>query len=146
MDKEKFLTLRQNEQNIILVKMAQNAMSVLSGYPMAKSVAEKSLGIVQEYLDNGSLSATEISQYLDHEDMDQGLGLQIYNVDDDAEAIAAIDLACYATGAVSRMAFEQQGLAAKMPDPVSEAVPEVVVDALLQYQALVAKGLVPAIR
>jgi len=135
MDKEKFLTLEQNDQNGVLLR-----------YPMAKSVAEKSLVLIQQYLDGEDLSAPEISQYLDHEDMDKGLGLQIYNVDDDAEAIAAIDLACYATGAVSRTAFEQQGLAAKMPDPVSEAVPEVVVDALAQYQALVVKGLVPAVR
>lgn len=146
MDEKEFLELHWSEQNTILVKMAQNALSALSGYTTAKNVAEKSLALAQKYLDGESVSATKISQYLDHEDMDQGLGLQIYNVDDDVQAIAAIDLACYATGAVSRIAFEQQGLVAMMPDPVSEAIPEVVVDALSQYQVLVAKGLVPEIR
>jgi hypothetical protein len=145
MNEAEFLALDQQDQNGTLLKMARNALAVLSDYPTAMAAADKSLQLVQRFLNGEDLTATEICQFLDDEDMGVGLGLQIYNVEDDPLAIAAIDLACYATGAASKAAFEQQDLAAEMPAPVSEAVPEVVVDGIKQYRILQVKGLVPEI-
>lgn len=143
MNKNDFLSLDREAQNAQLLRMASNAIAVLSDFPKAKGIAASSYALLARYMGGETLPASEIGQYLNHEDMDQDLGMQIYNVDGRKSAISAIDIVCYATGAISKYAFEEQGIPKEMSDPVQESTPDVVVQAVVEYQALIDQGLVP---
>lgn len=141
-NRAQFLALARSKQNRLLLRMAEHSLPLLAAYPTVHGLVRDSLKLASQYLDSKLISALEVSRYFDPEDMDQDLGMQIYNVNNDQDAVAAVDLACYASGAISRQAFEDAGFSTHMPEAVQEAIPEVVVDALPKYLSLLEKGLV----
>lgn len=145
MTEEEFFALGREAQNSLLQGMAENVLGILTEFPSVHAIAEKATSLSRKALNGEFVPAQEISKYLTNPDMDQDLGMQIYNVNDQETAIKAIDIVCYAIGAVSKSEFERQGITKRMPAPVQESVPEVTVEALECYRNLLEQGLVERI-
>ena len=97
-----------------------------------------SLDLVEMYLVGNNIPATEVCQYLSHSDPNQDLSAQFDFVNEDEDAIAALNIICYAIGSVGNTACERQGITC-IPDTVLSATPEVAVNALKQYDFLMKK-------
>ena len=145
MNSEFYVNSDSDVQNKILIIMSNNCLYILKKYKKVYDISNKSLRLIKKYMIDQSISADEVSIYLNHPNSDyDGLAVQFDFVENDPMAIAALDIICYATGAVSRSAFLSQGVK-YMPDPVSMATPDVTVDALNKYKLLLDHGLVPSL-
>lgn len=139
------MAMDSKSQNALLLKMAENSLSILSGFPSVMALAETAIDLSRKSERGEAVHAQELGQYLCHPNPDRDLGMQIYNVNDNEAAIKAIDIICYAVGAASKAAFEQQGIPKQIPDPVLESTPKVCAEAIDCYQLLRRQGLVESV-
>ena len=138
-----FQSLGDDERNRLLIFMASHSLSALADYELPRRVAEDSVSACVRYMDDRSIDARSISIYLNHPDPNFDLSAQYSFVGSDKSAYDALDIVCYATGAVARTAYLDQRLSSP-PDPVILATPNVTVKALDQFRSMLRRGLVRA--
>ena len=135
---DEFLALNRVEQDELLFLLAKKVTHLLDSYPSVYKVASDSLDLVEMYLVGNNIPATEVCQYLNHSDPNQDLSAQFDFVNEDEDAIAALNIICYATGSVGNTACKRQRVTC-IPDTVLSVTPDVAVNTLKQDDLLVKK-------
>lgn len=140
-DDREFHSLNVDQQNKILVDLATNSLPVLAKYKMPLEVAKRSIESCLKSIENKAFDAKVISINLNHPDPDLDLSAQYSFIDDDSAAELALDIVCFATGAVANAAYRRQNLD-HMPESVALATPDVTVGAIDKFKTLSKLGLV----
>lgn len=142
-DNAKYQSLGDDERNRLLLFMASHSLSTLANYETPKQVANDSVMACVRYMEDRLVDARSISIYLNHPDPNLDLSAQYDFVGDDMAAYKALDIVCFATGAVARTAYLHQRLSSP-PEPVILAAPDVTVEALEKFRSMLRMGLVIA--
>jgi hypothetical protein len=142
-DNAKYQSLGDDERNRLLIFMASHSLLTLADYEIPKRVANDSVSACVRYMEDRSVDARSISIYLNHTDSNLDLSAQYSFVGADIAAYDALDIVCFATGAVARTAYLRQRLSSP-PEPVILATPNVTVEALEIFRRMLRMGIVSA--
>ena len=139
----RYQSLGDDERNRLLIFMASHSLSTLAYYEIPKRVANESVSACVRYMEDPSVDARSVSIYLNHTDPNFDLSAQYSFVGADIAAHDALDIVCFATGAVARTAYLHQRLSSP-PEPVLLATPNVTVEALEKFRRMLRMGIASA--
>lgn len=136
MEKRFFLNLTKLQQCNELLKISNESLLVLQCNKKIYKIASLALKKTIQFLnDNHSLSASELSIYLNNPNEDEDLGLLFYEAANEQEELA-LDIITLTVGFAAKIAHEIQKSNDKMPQPVIEANAEIVYEAFSIFEKL----------
>lgn len=119
-----FSQLEEVVQCRFLLDVASAAWKKQNGFDVIKSKVQAYIELGYEVLEGESSDLPQLIKFLDDPEMIDDFGSYFEILSSDENAAAALDLASYACGFVSRVVAEKTNYG-PLPDPVLEALPDV---------------------
>lgn len=114
----------EDEQARTLLKIAYNAWTNQNDYPKIKTKIIQYINVGYQFLEGDIAKLPFLLRFLDDPEMEADFSVFYEYFSDNDKASAALDLASYACGFVSRMVAMRENYS-PLPDPVLESVPDI---------------------